>query len=196
MTDCFRYLRLLSFVLLLPLAACSMQMAKDNFPPIIFDAASPVALDVARVDVVEKFTPPLTPPHVEHLAPVPPAHAMRNWARDRLQAKGSGGAARFTIVDASVTEQKLKKKEGLSGLVTSDQEVRYTVLLKARVDVDAPTGQGFAEASVSRERTVPEGLSVAEREQILHTLITATAMDLDRQLERNVRGHLKAFLLN
>ena len=32
-----------------------------------------------------------------------PATALRNWARDRLQAVGTSGTARFIIIEAEVT---------------------------------------------------------------------------------------------
>ena len=184
----------LALALLTPLAACEVKVAGDSHPPILFTDNAPMALDVARIEVVEQFKPPLTPPHIEHLAPVPPAHALRNWARDRLLAQGTGGVARFTIVDGSVTRQNLEKKTGLSGLVTTDQSLRYTVMMKVRVDVDAAAGQGFAEAMASRSQTVPENLSIAERDDILHALIAATAKSLDKELEREIRAHLGPFL--
>lgn len=187
---------LLALVLALPLAACDMQMPGETHPPIMFSGTPPLELDVARIEVIEQFKPPLTAPHVEHLAPLPPAHALRNWARDRMQAKGAGGVAKFTIVDASVTQEPLEKTAGLKGLVTTDQASRLRVLLKGRIDVDAPGGQGFAEASASRSKTVPEDMSVAERDAALHSLIAATAKDLDAKLETEARKHLRAFLLN
>ena len=187
---------MLATLLALAVAGCAMDMAEERHAPIVFTETAPLQIDVSRIEVIEQFKPPLTAPHVEHLAPVPPAHALRNWARDRMVAKGTGGVAKFTIVDASVTQEALKKKSGLRGLVTSDQEARLKVMLKARVDVDAPTGQGFAEASAVRSRTVPEDMTIAERDEVLHGLIAAAAKDLDQELEKSVRRHLGAFLRN
>lgn len=187
---------LLASLLALPLAACEMKMAGETHAPIVFTDNAPLQIDVARIEVIEQFKPPLTKPHVEHLAPVPPAHALRNWARDRMQANGSEGVAKFTIVDASVTQEPLKKTEGLKGLITTDQAVRLRVDLKVRIDVDAGSGQGFAEAVASRSKTVPEDMTIAERDAVLHALVTGAAKELDRVIERNARAHLRPFLLN
>lgn len=187
---------MLALLAALPLTACELQMAGEKYAPIVFSDSPPLQLDVARIEVVEKFKPPLTQPHVEHLAPVPPAHALRNWARQRMQPGGATGVATFTIVDASVTQDPLQKTTGLKGLVTTDQAARLQVLLKARIDVDGPRGQGFAEASAMRSKTVPENLTIAERDAALHALVTATVKDLDAALEKNARAHLRAFLLN
>lgn len=189
-------LAVLAVCALLAGAACEMKMADESYAPIEFTEMAPLPVNVARIEVIERFKPPLSAPHIEHLVPVPPSHALRNWARDRMVARGRGGVARFIIVDASVIQEPLKTTEGLKGLITTDQAARYSVTLKARVEMENATGQGFAEAAATRSRTVPEDTSLAEREKILHAMIGATSKDLDKELERNIRAHLGGFILN
>ena len=62
----------------LALGGCASQVPVKP-PAVSFGDHSPIALDVAVIDVVEQYRPPMAKPNVEHLAINPPGQAVRRW---------------------------------------------------------------------------------------------------------------------
>jgi hypothetical protein len=189
--------RLLPLLALLALAACDTAAPpKPGFPQITFGHLPPIALDVAQIQVEEQYAPPLAAPNVEHLMPVSPAAVAHRWAADRLRPAGASGVARVIVKDASVVAQPLQKTEGVRGMFTRDQEVRYVGNLVVEVDVNTAggLGTGFATGAATRTITAPENISLNRRDQILFDLTAALAQDLNAALEANIRAHLAPFI--
>lgn len=178
------------------LAACATPLPEDRYPAMRFEGQPPIVVDVARIEVVESYKPPLAAPNIEHDIPLSPASVMRNWAQDRLQPTGRGGVARFIITDASVVAERLEKKGGIKGAVTRDQDERFTAGFKARLEVDTAggLGTGFAEAVVGRIQSVPENLTLKERDDRLYDFVVAAGKDFNQEMELNVRRYLGPFL--
>ena len=188
--------RILLAFLVVALAACSSAPPKPGFPQITFGHLPPIQLDVAEIQVREQYAPPQQAPNVERVAPVSPAAVMHRWAADRLRGVGPSGAAILTVKDASIVAQPLKKTEGLRGMVTTDQEVRYVANLVVELDVSTAggLGTGFASAAATRTVTAPENITLNQRDKILYELVEALARDLNATLEANIRAHLQPFL--
>ena len=108
-------------ILLLALTACESPLPQVSYPELRLNHLPAIKLDVARIEIIEQYSPPLKAPNVEHLLPLAPATAIRNWARDRLHAVGASGTARFIIIEAEVTAVALTKKKGLKAAFTLDQ---------------------------------------------------------------------------
>ncbi|MBT7759834.1 MAG: hypothetical protein HN732_21065 [Rhodospirillaceae bacterium] len=182
---CFSYL----------LTACESPLQEVSYPELRFSHLPPIQINVARIDIVEQFRSPLRAPHVEHELPLTPAQAMRNWATDRLRAVGTSGQAKFIIVDASVKAQQLRKKKGLKATFTLDQAARYNTRLEARLEIETAggLGQGFATATATRQRTMPEAASINDRDDALYRFIESAAQDFDRVMAANIDRHLAPF---
>src|SRR4051794_14592334 len=91
--------------LLLPLvlAACSGGEEEHVYEPLRYNYLPPIQLNVARIDIEQRFVPAGVPPDVSNEDPVPPVAALRAMAADRLQAFGTANQAVFAILDASMT---------------------------------------------------------------------------------------------
>ncbi len=178
------------------LAACETPIAVPRYADITFRHRPKINLDVAKVTVVEAYQGPGALPNVEHEFPIPPQRMARNWARDRLNAVGSSGEVVFTIREAPVIEVPLEKKQGLSGLVTVDQAERYEARLVVEMRAENPAlgNQASAVTSVERKRTVPEDITINEREGIWYKMTEDMAGDLDKQLQDSLHQYFGAFL--
>ncbi|MCS6854199.1 MAG: hypothetical protein NZ523_05535 [Elioraea sp.] len=158
----------------------------------------PIRLDVAEVEIIEAWTPPRAPPHVDHSAPIEPRVAVRRMLEDRVQAWGRQGRARAVILEASLIEQRLPREAGVAALFTTQQSERYTLTLSVRLEVEgAPGGSGSAQATVTRTRTVAEGTSRAAREAVWHEMLVSAMDDpqgLNVEFEFQVRRALRAML--
>ena len=179
----------------LSLTACEKPLPKVNSPQLRFKHLPAIKLDVATIKILEKYQSPLQAPNVEHELPLAPTKAMRSWAEDRLHAAGTSGVARFIIIDASVKAEALAKKKGLKAAFTIDQSTRYRARLSAKLEVETAggLGKGFAEAKSSRQRTMPEDVSINERDDALYNFVEAAAIDFDKAMVQNIEKFLRPF---
>lgn len=179
------------------LAACAQTPPPEPLPELTFAHLDSIKLNVASVEIVENYVPPLRGPNIEHLFPQPPSQVARRWAEDRLRALGTEGRAQFVIDTASVVETRLKVETGLRGAVTIDQATRYDATLTVTLEIRNDRGfrQAFATASAERSQTVPEDLTVNERRAIQHQLIEDVMIDLNATLEAKIAEFLSAYRL-
>ena len=185
----------LSLVAILGLAACSTQPA-PQYPELTYNHMPKIVLGVAEIQIVSMATQTSGAKHVEVQMPVSPETALRAWARDRLQANGVSGVAKFIIETASVTETDLKKTKGLKGLITKDQSQRYDSKIRATVKLEGVprVTQAFAQAEVSRSQSITEDATINDREQLWFSLTEATMKDFDPIMSASIRKHLADFV--
>ncbi|HEV2546110.1 MAG TPA: hypothetical protein VGU20_02120 [Stellaceae bacterium] len=193
-------LRLLSpMVAILVLTACESAPPRPNFPDIHITGEAPIRLAVGGIDIRNDFKPSFQPPHVEHLYPIPPAHAMENWARDRLVGLVGGNSnarAVFVIADASVVESELKKKEeGITGAFTKEPAQRYDATVEATLNIIDDRGTPVRTVTVKafRSQTVLEGITPNEREQAWYDMTKALMNDFDRQMTTEISAHFGGY---
>lgn len=182
--------------LILSLTGCEKTLPQASYHELRFNHPPFINLDIAKIEIVEKYRSPLRLPNVEHELPVAPATIMRNWVKDRLRAKGTNGIARFTIVDASVKVEDLAKKNDLKATFTMVQSTRYRARLSAKLEVETAggLGKGFASAISSRQRTMPEAVSINERHDELDNFVKEAALDFDKIMVKNIKKFLGPFL--
>lgn len=184
-------------MVLFGLGACDTPPKRSTFPELTFQHLAPIRLDVARIEVVEAYPASTEDARVEQQFPTPPGVAAAHWARDRLQAAGPDGTARFTVLEASVTQVPLPRTTGITGVVTIDQSDRYDAVLKVRLELvnrnGMQTGQISAEARESA--TAAEDLSLNDRERLWFEMTKRLMDRLNAELEKQIGAHLAGFLL-
>jgi hypothetical protein len=183
--------------LVMALAACAAQPpAAPSFPPITFQGPMPLALAVGSVEVVQGYRPTFAPPNVEHLFAVAPAAMAARWPQDRIRPVGGPYRLRYTVRRASVIEINLPRTGGIQGNFTKDQAQRYDAALDVTVEIVNERGlrEGVVEATVARSQTVPEDITLTDRQKVWYDMVLAISRDLDTQLERNIRASLPRFL--
>lgn len=177
-------------------ASCETTTQPPAFPQISYAHLPAISLDVARIEVENRYRPPATAPNVEHRFPVSLAATTLNWGQDRLRPVGAGGVARVVLRRASVVEVPLKRTKGVRGVFTTDQSERYDAVLDVMVEVLDATGSRRAtvESTARRSRSVPENLSVNQRDTVWFEMTEALMADLNRSLEAQIRTHMKDWL--
>jgi hypothetical protein len=182
-------------VLGVALVACQTAVRPPGFQPISFADKPPLNLDVGRVDVVRVYVPPGKSPNVEHEFPVDLMVSAERWARDRLRPVGVGGQARFIIKQASVVEVPLARSSGIRGALTTEQSERYDGVMEIEIEVIHNDGRrGMVASRTNRSRTVPENVSLQERETVWYQMTETMMRELDASLERQMREHLASLL--
>ena len=174
------------------LASCQINSTTQVFPELTFQHLKLLSLNVAKLEIVNSYNQPMSSPNVDHLFHIPPAGALSSWAKDRLNANGTNNFARFSIIEASVTETRLDKKKGIIGVFTNDQSERYDAVLEAKLEIfdDSGNSKGFAKARATRSVTVPEDSSINQREQAWFILTEKLIMDINAELEKNFLKYL------
>jgi hypothetical protein len=165
-----------SLLLPLLLAACGSR-SNRVYPPLHYGHLTPLRLNVAALQIEQRYVPSGVPPDVSQSDPMPPVQALRNMAADRLQAFGGSGRAVFIIQEASLTRQ------------------RDTILGGFAVELDLYTSAnvraGFAEARVSRTYTG----DLDDLPSRLYDLTKEMMDTMNVEFEFQIRRSLRAWLL-
>lgn len=162
--------------LLMPLALAACGEDEPVFAPLRYDYLPPIQLNVATVDIEQRFVPSGVRPDVTAQDPEPPVDALKAMANDRLKAFGTAGKAVFAILDASLTRR--------GDVINGAMRVSLTVY--------GPDGQqgGFAEARVTqRQSRDVDDLRVA-----LYNITKTMMDDMNVEFEYQVRQHLRDWL--
>jgi len=176
-------------------AACTTPPESPDFPVPRYTDEPPIKLDVAEIRVRQSYEPPLKTPNVEHLVPLRPADAARQWAKDRLDAVGETGTATLDIVDASVTRKGVETEGGIRGWLTTEPEARYTASMELAMRIDRPTDSGSARVRGVRGTGVLEGSSIHEREKVVYKLVKNLMDDLDGQMRTTLTDSLGKYVV-
>lgn len=187
---------LAAVAMILLLAGCQAPQ-RPAYPELTYGHLPQIRLNVAAIDVVEDYQPPLRAPNVEHLAPVPPGAAMARWGRERLQAIGTSGRARLLIQRASIVEVPLPLTSGVRGALTTEQAELYDGVLDATVEIFDAQGRSvaYARANAERRRTLAEGATLNQREQLWFEMTEGLLRDINGSLESSITRHLNEYLM-
>ncbi|MBT6093580.1 MAG: hypothetical protein HOH04_01780 [Rhodospirillaceae bacterium] len=182
----------LALCALLTLSACETPVAVQNLPDITFAHLPAIAMDVASIEIENRFSAPLAAPHVEHRLPVAPAVALAQWAKDRLKPVGETGKLKLIIEDARVTETLLTRDKSLKGNFTKQQSHRYDFAINAALVLSDANGaeRGTASTATSRSITLREDLSLNDWEKTLFNATDRLLGDFNTEMEANLRRHL------
>src|SRR5689334_11711863 len=132
------------YALLLPfaLAACGGGgETEGTFEPLRFNYLPPIQLNVAKIDIEQRFVPAGVPPDVSGEDPAPPIAALRAMAADRLQAFGTANRAVFAILNAS--------------MMRTGDVIRGAFAVSLTIVGDNGSQLGFAEARVEGRHAGP-----------------------------------------
>ena len=160
-----------SLLLPLVLTACGGEERTD-FPALRYTYLPPFRLNVANVQIDQRFVPSGMRPDVSHLDPAPPVYALRQMAQDRLVAVGTANTAVFAITNASLTKQ--------GDLITGEMTVELSIV--------GPDGGrlGFARADVSRQRTGSIDDLRATLYDFTKAMMDSMNVEFQYQLQRNL----------
>jgi hypothetical protein len=187
-----------ALVLAVALIGCSTTVSRPVIPTLSYSHLPPLEMSVARVELVEAYRSPLQDPNVEHTFPTPPALAFKRWVNDRVRPVGQNDTLRITVEDASARRQPLPRTEGIEALFTTDQIERIDATVDVLLEVvdNGGTVISTVTAKAQRTRTIPEGLTLNERDQIYQEITEALINDLNATLEQNIRQYMASYMVS
>lgn len=199
MTPVTRFTLLAGVVLALsPLSACTMTGGGDvkPLPSLTAQFAQPYFVDVAAVSVETKYDPLANPKDVSSTFPTPPDLALKRYAETRLKAAGGQGILHFVIEDASVFKENMKSSNEFARWINVDNSDRYTAIVRIGLYRDAATGYGAPGAmgtqmKAERTLTIPDGVSLDERDRYLQDFMAKMLTDIDQSVTSALLNTLK-----
>jgi hypothetical protein len=175
--------RRLLLALPLLLAACDdTPPPRTEFPPLEFGYLLKLRLNVATIDIDDASAPRDTADveHVEALAPLAPADALRRMAQQRLITAGTAGHAVFVIEEASLT----RSPGGFAGA------------MRVRLDLTAAEGGRSGHLEARAIRTYATGdTSEAGTRAALYELVRLMMSDMNVELEYQAKRSLRDSLV-
>lgn len=145
--------------------------------PLDFDYLTKLRLNVASVDI-DQGVPPVGPgEHVEGLAPLPPAEALRAMARERILPGGATGRARVTVEAASITR--------------TDERMDGTLAIRLDVATSDGARSGFAEARVARSRVIGNDDPRTVADQLERQMMADMNVEFEYQIRKSLRDYLQ-----
>lgn len=173
---------------LFAVAACQDAPPSTVVPQLTIGGVKEVGLDVARIEVVEKYASSMSPPYVEHLFQQPPAQIARRMVGEKLRPQGSLHTLRVVIEDASVVRRELPVREGFGGLFYDEPSESFKLRVVLRFELlaehDRQSVIGNALVVSERERGLQESSSPADKDMMFFNMTE----DLVRDLETGFQG--------
>lgn len=179
------------FAAVVLLSSCQSAPPDTQTPVLMFDTLPQISMNVARIEIVDGYQPPMKAPNVDHLFRQPPREIARRVLEKQLVANGSNHTLRVIIEDASVVKKELPVSQGFTGFFTNEQSEEYAsrVSLKFQLIADDTSDRVVADAFVLSERTqtLLEDASPAERDMAFFTLDENIMQDLRKGIEGSVK---------
>ena len=155
---------LCGFLILLSLGGCQTGASVEKV--VSFNSASTdaLAINARRLEVVDNWLMPLTPPYVEHELQITPAESVIEWAKQTIVPKGASGEVILNISEASIKQEALPPAEGFLNSLKDNQETRLRVTIEAQLLWIQPVGnyQGTAKLAAKTTQTLPESATPAD----------------------------------
>ena len=165
------------FVLLLPLALVACGGDEETvFEPLRYNYLPPIQLNVASIEIEQRFVPAGEPPDVSGQDPTPPMEVLKTMASDRLQAFGTANKAVFAVQDASLTRD--------DDAVIGSMAVSLTILDNNGTQV------GIAEARVQSHHSG----ELDHIRPVLYDMTKSMMNDMNVEFEYQIRHNLKDWL--
>ena len=176
-------------------AGCEIAPPRYESTPPSFAGLPPLVFDLDRIEVVQRPAAP-HPDDVDHLLPTSPATAIEMWVNDRLRTRGTVGTLRVTVEEASARLTPLETVTEFEDIFTKEQAERLDVRLRVTIEAIDQSGEvnGSAIAEATRSRTLPEGITLAERDQVYDEVIAALLHDYNASMEKAIRQYLRLYL--
>ncbi|WP_374377954.1 hypothetical protein [Dongia sp.] len=174
------------------LTACNTPPDRQAFPDITFQHLPPINLDVAHIEIASDYRAADVQNENSADYPETPEKLALDWARDRLKKVGSRGQATYTVVEARAVRVPLPRSSGINAALKTEQSDRYDLSITVRLEAGNPLSgkSGTVTETVTRSQTVPENMTLNQREAVLFNMLDAAMKDLNARLEASIPQYL------
>jgi len=175
----------------------SVASAQTAAPALVFANKSVLTVDATSLDLKIENVPPREYPHMNYRSQVRFEDGAREWAAAHFMLTGNSvNQLRVTIRKGDIVEKLLPVKKGIKGWFTKDQAAEYEATLDVELAIVDANGMVLTSASgkSTNTRTVPEGTTEADKQQVWAGMIVAAFDALDNELQPQVRQVMAQFI--
>lgn len=177
------YVCFLAFLAISSLAGCSSTIEEGKpLPDLTFEHLAPLPVNVAVIEIVNRYTPGSDPRDQSSSFPTPPDVVLRRYAENRLQAAGAEGILKFVIEDASIHHSLVQPAGKFTGWLGINRKDLYEIFMKIRLYGITPDGQESTHAILNMKRSIaiPQGYTLAEKEEEKFKFLEVLMKDVDK----------------
>ena len=158
------YQFLIIAIAFLGLSACQTGVSVEKTISFQIQDDAELAINARRLEIVDNWIMPLSPPYVEHELTPTPATSLIDWATKTVVPKGASGELILNISEASIQQEKLPPAEGFFDSLKDNQESRIRVTMQAQLLWIQPVSNytGTAELAAKVSQTLPESATPAD----------------------------------
>ncbi len=154
-------------------------------------------VDVSGSTFDVTYRPPQEYPHVGYRAPITFEAVARDWVAHHFTLTGNSvNSLRIVVRDGDIVERLLPVTKGFKGWFKKDQAAEYEAKLEIETAIVNPNGMILAQAEGKawHKRTVPEGMTEAQKQAVWAEMIKKTFDDLDLELQPKIRDALAQYV--
>jgi hypothetical protein len=190
-------LLLLGLCVLPLLTACSStsKSAGKPVPEMTFAHVEPIYVNVNAVDIENLYNPDKSENDVSSTFPTPPDIALRRYAEKRIKPSGqSQDRLKFVIEEVQINHSYIEPSGSFSQLLKRGGKDHYDVEMRLGLYKFSPDGTMLDQSVFSLEKdiTIPEGLSLAEREMEQLKFLEQLMNDVDQAVTSALRDKISA----
>lgn len=161
------------------LAACETAPPATVAPDVSLADLPKIALNVAHIEIDDRYSAPMKAPNVDHLFRQPPEKIAKDMIASMFEANGSYGTLRVVIEDASVIKRDLPVESGVMGVLKNEESEEYRSRVSLRFELVSDSGSSrHATVTSDRLRTLLEDSSPADRDMAFFKISESIREDL------------------
>lgn len=168
---------------LMPFMLMGCANAPTPAPVPIFHAKT-IPLNVANVEIINPYAG-FQDQEANTSLEETLARSVESWAQPLFAPQGKQGRFLFTIESVSFKRNALEKAtKGITGFFTKDQEEKLSASVTARLEFRNEKGEMVRTGVINaaKDITLPEGLTLAQKESRTQEFIQGLIQNLDQRL--------------
>ncbi len=173
----------------LALGACSSSSPEGKpLPDMTFAHVEPFSVNVASIEIENRYDPAIDAQDVSSSFPTPPDIALRRYAENRIHPAGSEGTLKFIIDDVNIHHSLVQPIGNFAGWLGVKRKDLYEVSMKIRLYTVSNDGAQSVHSILNMRRSIaiPQGYSLAEKEQEKFLFLESLMKDVDETVVRTL----------
>lgn len=169
------------FLLVFGLWGCAEVPPARPAPDFALSNLPPMVVDVASVEIVDRYNPAADPNDMSTTFAIPPVEAVKAYGRGRIRAQGDNGRLEFIIENASVHSKLREPDSKVQRWMGVNRKDEYEILVSVRLSVLDNAGMERKGTTLTARRNleIPDTYSLATREEKQAQALVALIRDLD-----------------
>ncbi|MCB9991271.1 MAG: hypothetical protein H6867_07800 [Rhodospirillales bacterium] len=175
------------------LTGCTTTVPEGKpLPELTFVHLDRLPVQVARIDIENRYQASADPKDVSSSFPSPPDIALRRYAENRLQAAGGSGVLTFVIDDATIHHSLVQPEGKIANWMGVDRKDRYDVFMRIRMYETGADGFEGTHSVLNFKRTIsiPQRYSVADKELEKFKFLEMLMQDVDEAVVATLRDKM------